>query len=446
MHPVPRQLSLGAFLMATGHHVAAWRHPDVPADAGLDFKHYKRLAQIAEAAKFDTLFIADSIAAATGDIASQMARSDYFEPLTLLSALSAVTEHIGLIATATTTYNEPYHVARKFASLDHLSSGRAGWNLVTSDAAAEALNFGRDSHVGHAERYARAREFHQVVTGLWDSWEDDAFIRDKASGQYYDPAKLHVLDHQGEHFKVKGPLNVSRSPQGRPVVVQAGSSEVGLELAAETAEVVFTAQTSLAAAQAFYSDLKGRMARFGRHPDSLKIMPGVFVVVGDNTAQAVEKFEQFQDLVEPQVGVALLGRMLGNFDLSGYPLDEPLPELPLTDSGQQSRQRLLMQLSRDERLTLAQLGRKIAGGRGHYSLVGTASEIADQLQTWFEGRGADGFNILVPHLPGGLEDVATHVIPELQRRGLFRHDYTGTTLRDHLGLARPSFPATGNLP
>lgn len=441
MTTATRQIKLGAFLMATGHHVAAWRHPEVPANAGLDFKHYKHLAQVAEAAKFDAIFIADSIAAATGDLASHMARSDYFEPLTLLSALSAVTEHIGLIATATTTYNEPYHVARKFASLDHLSSGRAGWNLVTSDAAAEALNFGRDSHVGHAERYARAREFHQVVTGLWDSWEDDAFIRDKASGQYYDPTKLHVLDHHGEHFKVKGPLNVARSPQGRPVVVQAGASPVGLELAAETAEVVFTAQTSLAAAQTFYRDLKSRMARFGRDPDALKIMPGVFVVVGDSTAQAVEKFEQFQELVEPEVGVALLGRMLGNFDLSGYPLDQPLPELPLTDSGQQSRQQLLTQLSRDENLTLAQLGRKIAGGRGHYSLIGTASDIADQMQAWFERRGADGFNILVPHLPGGLEDVAQHVIPELQRRGLFRHDYTGTTLRDHLGLARPSFTA-----
>ncbi|WP_459203031.1 NtaA/DmoA family FMN-dependent monooxygenase, partial [Pseudomonas fragariae (ex Marin et al. 2024)] len=251
MSTTARQMKLGAFLMATGHHVAAWRHPDVPADAGLDFKHYRHVARVAEAAKFDALFVADSVAAATGDIASRMARSDHFEPLTLLSALSAVTEHIGLIATATTTYNEPYHVARKFASLDHLSGGRAGWNLVTSDAAAEAQNFGRAEHVGHAERYSRAREFHQVVTGLWDSWADDAFTRDKASGEYYDPAKMHVLDHQGEHFRVKGPLNVARSPQGQPVVVQAGSSEVGRDLAAQTAEVVFTAQTSLASAQAF---------------------------------------------------------------------------------------------------------------------------------------------------------------------------------------------------
>ncbi|KAA8707395.1 LLM class flavin-dependent oxidoreductase [Pseudomonas cannabina] len=439
MSTTARQMKLGAFLMATGHHVAAWRHPDVPADAGLDFKHYRHLAQVAEAAKFDALFVADSVAAATGDIASRMARSDHFEPLTLLSALSAVTEHIGLIATATTTYNEPYHVARKFASLDHLSGGRAGWNLVTSDAAAEAQNFGRAEHVAHAERYSRAREFHHVVTGLWDSWADDAFTRDKASGEYYAPAKVHVLDHVGEHFSVKGPLNVARSPQGQPVVVQAGSSEVGRDLAAQTAEVVFTAQTSLTSAQAFYADIKGRLSAYGRDADSLKVMPGVFIVVAKTEALAKEKFESFQELVEPQVGVALLGRMLGNFDLSGYPLDGPLPELPLTDSGQRSRQKLLTELADQENLTLAQLGRRIAGGRGHYSLIGTPEQIADELQIWFEQGAADGFNVLVPHLPGGLEDVARLLVPELQRRGLFRTEYEGTTLRENLCLQRPAY-------
>ena len=433
-----RQLKLGAFLMAGGHHVAAWRHPETPADAGLDFAHYRRLAQIAEAARFDALFVADSVAAPRDEIASRMARSTYFEPLTLLSALSVVTEHIGLIATATTSYNEPYHVARKFASLDHLSGGRAGWNLVTSDNAAEAQNFGREQHIGHADRYSRAREFHQVVTGLWDSWEDDAFIRDKTSGAYYDPAKLHVLDHQGEHFRVKGPLNVARSPQGQPVIVQAGSSESGRDLAAQTAEVVFTAQTSLANAQAFYADLKGRLSQYGRNPDALKIMPGVFVVVGATEAQAQEKFQTFQRLVEPEVGVALLGRMLGNFDLSTYPLDGPLPDLPLTDSGQQSRQKLLTELAGQDNLSLAELGRRIAGGRGHYTLVGTAVQIADRLQEWFEQGAADGFNVLVPHLPGGLEDFANAVVPELQRRGLFRTEYEGGTLRENLGLPRPA--------
>ena len=433
-----RQLKLGAFLMAGGHHIAAWRHPEVPADAGLDFTHYKRLAQIAEAAKFDALFVADSVAAPRDEIASRMARSAYFEPLTLLSALSVVTENIGLIATTTTSYNEPYHVARKFASLDHLSGGRAGWNLVTSDNAAESQNFGRYEHIGHADRYSRAREFYQVVTGLWDSWEDDAFIRDKTSGGYYDPAKLHVLDHVGEHFRVKGPLNVARSPQGQPVIVQAGSSEVGRDLAAQTAELVFTAQTSLANAQAFYADLKGRLSQYGRSHDSLKIMPGVFVVVGSTEEQAQEKFQTFQRLVEPEVGVALLGRMLGNFDLSKYPLDGPLPDLPLTESGQQSRQKLLTELAGRENLSLAELGRKIAGGRGHYSLVGTPVQIADRLQEWFEQGAADGFNVLVPHLPGGLEDFANEVVPELQRRGLFRTEYEGRTLRQNLGLVRPS--------
>ncbi|RLU04382.1 nitrilotriacetate monooxygenase [Pseudomonas prosekii] len=434
---MPRQLKLGAFLMATGHHVAAWRHPDVPADAGLDFAHYKHLAQIAEAAKFDALFIADSLAAPIGDIASRMARSEHFEPLTLLSALSVVTERIGLIATATTSYNEPYHVARKFASLEHLSGGRSGWNLVTSDNAAEAQNFGRDQHIGHADRYSRAREFHRVVTGLWDSWEDDAFVRDKLGGTYYQPEKVHVLDHVGEHFRVKGPLSVARSPQGQPVIVQAGSSEAGRELAAETAEVVFTAQTSLAGAQAFYADLKGRLGRYGRSTDSLKIMPGVFVVVGRTESEAQEKYETFQQLVEPEVGVALLGRMLGNFDLSKYPLHGPLPELPLTESGQQSRQALLTELAGRENLSLAELGRKIAGGRGHYSVIGTAQQIADRLQEWFENGAADGFNVLVPHLPGGLEDFASEVVPELQRRGLFRTEYEGRTLRENLGLRRP---------
>lgn len=439
MSQSPRQLSLGAFLMATGHHVAAWRHPEVPADP-LDFSVYKRTARIAEAACFDALFVADSVAVSSEEIASRSARSVYFEPLSLLSALSAVTERIGLVGTATTSYNEPYHVARKFASLDHLSGGRAGWNLVTSDAAAEAQNFGLDAHIPHAERYARAREFQQVVQGLWDSWADDAFLRDKASGRFYDPARLQVLDHAGEHFRVRGPLNVARSPQGRPVLVQAGSSETGRELAAQTAEVVFTAQTSLARAQAFYADLKGRLARYGRGEDELKIMPGVFVAVAVSESEAREKFERFQELVEPEVGVALLGRMLGNFDLSGYPLDGPLPELPLTESGQQSRQRLLTELAGAEELTLAQLGRRIAGGRGHYTLIGTPTQIADELQAWFEGRGADGFNVLVPHLPGGLEDFASLVVPELQRRGLFRREYRGRTLREHLGLPRPRNP------
>ena len=335
------RLHLGAFLMESGHHVAAWRSPGVPVHAGLDLQLYQQVARTAERACFDALFLADSVAADEGPGAERMSRSARFEPLTLLSALAASTERIGLIATVTSTYNDPYQVARRFASLEHLSGGRAGWNLVTSDNAAEAGNFGCSEHLGHAERYDRATEFLRVVQGLWDSWEDDAFINDRESGQYYRPGQRHALEHEGTHFKVRGPLNVARSPQGQPVIVQAGASEAGRFLAAASAELVFTAQPMLSAAQAFYADLKGRAQALGREPDSMKIMPGVFAIVGESRAEAEDKQAALQALVHPQAGLALVSRMIGNFDLSAYPLDEPLPELPETQTGQRSRQQLL---------------------------------------------------------------------------------------------------------
>lgn len=434
----PRQLHLGAFLMESGHHVAAWRDPGVPPHAGLDLNVYRHIARTAEAACFDALFIADSVATEDGPGAERLSRSARFEPLTLLSALAAITERIGLVGTVTTSYNEPYHVARKFASLDHLSGGRFGWNLVTSDHAGEAANFGREEHLSHAARYERAEEFLKVVQGLWDSWEDDALLNDKASGVYFDPSKQHVLNHRGRHFAVRGPLNVARSPQGQPVIVQAGSSEAGRALAGASAEMIFTAQPHLAAAQAFYRDLKRRAVEAGRSPDALAIMPGAFVVVAPTRAEAEDKYAALQALVAPEAAVGLVSRMIGNFDLSRYPLDEPLPELPLTQSGQRSRQQLLTDLAQGENLTLRQLGLKIAGGRGHLSLVGTPSEVADTLQHWFESGAADGFNIMPPTLPGGLDDFATWVVPELQRRGLFRQRYEGRTLREHLGLSRPA--------
>jgi len=418
----PRQLSIAAFLMRHGHHVAAWRHPDTDLDAN-PFHVFREQVQNAERACLDAVFFADSLAL-TGGVPA-------LEPLTLLSALAASTRKIGLIGTATTTYNEPYTVARQFASLDAISDGRAGWNLVTSDNAAEAANFGRDQHVAHAARYERAREFHQVVTGLWNSWEDGVFVNDKAGGRLVDPAKLHRLDHKGQHFAVAGPLNVARSPQGRPVVVQAGGSEAGRELAARTAEVVFTAQPTLASAQDFYADMKRRTAAHGRDPASLKIMPGLFAVVGRTQAEADDKFALLQSLIEPKAGLALLGRMIGNFDLSPYPLDGPLPELPQTQDGQQSRQQLLTRLAQGENLTIRQLYERIAGGRGHFTVVGTAQTVADQMQAWFE---QDGFNFMAPSLPGGLDDFIALVVPELQRRGLFRSAYRGSTLRAHLGL------------
>jgi alkanesulfonate monooxygenase len=356
--------------------------------------------------------------------------------LTLLSALSVVTERIGLAATVSTTYNEPYHLARKFASLDYLSNGRSGWNLVTSATNSEAQNFNLDKHPEHALRYQRAREFVEVVTKLWDSWEDDAFLRDKESGVYFDPDKLHVANHKGEHFSVQGPLNVARPPQGYPVIIQAGSSEDGKNLAAETAEVIFTAQQTLEDAQAFYADVKGRLAKYGRSPDSLKIMPGIFPVIGRTEQEAKEKFEQLQELIHPSIGLGLLSGLVGGIDLSGYPLDGPLPNLPDTELAK-SRLKLVTDLAQRDQLTIRQLYLAIAGARGHRQISGTPEQIADQLEEWFVNEGADGFNIMPPYLPGGLDDFVDLVIPELQHRGLFRTEYEGKTLRENLGLPRP---------
>ncbi|WP_315139576.1 LLM class flavin-dependent oxidoreductase [Achromobacter marplatensis] len=433
-----RQIKLGAFLMQTGHHIAAWRHPDASADAGQNFRHYVDLARKAEAAKFDAVFFADSVGVRNTHSASlsRTARAEHFEPLTLLSALAAVTERIGLIATVSTTYNEPYHVARKFASLDLISGGRSGWNLVTSSGEGEAQNFNLDTHVAHPLRYQRAEEFYDVVTGLWDTWEDDAFIRDKHTGEFFDAGKHHALNHKGKHFSVRGPLNVGRSPQGWPVVVQAGASEAGRDLAARTAEVIFVAHQTFDQAREFYGDIRHRAAQHGRDPDGIKIMPGIFPIVGRTQEEAEEKFQTLQDLIHPVVGVSLLSNMIGGIDLSSYPVDGPLPSLPETNGGK-SRQQLLIDLAQRENLTIRDLYLRIAGARGHQQVVGTPQSIADQLQQWFEEGGADGFNIMSPWLPGGLDDFIEHVLPELRRRGLFRTEYQGTTLREHLGLQRP---------
>ncbi len=442
------QLRLGAFLYPTGHHIDAWRHPDAQADAGSNFAHYVELAQLAERGKFDLIFMADGVGTRGTDIeALSRTATRYvaqFEPITLLSALAAVTRNIGFVATASTSYNEPYHIARKFASLDHISGGRAGWNLVTSSSEHEAHNFGRDEHYAHGERYERAEEFADVVTGLWDTWEEGAFPRDKQSGLYFDPDKQHVLNHKGKFFKVRGPLNVARSPQGHPVLVQAGSSEPGKELAARTAEVVFTAHQTFEDARTFYTDLKGRLRKYGRHADDLKVMPGIFPVVGRTIAEAEEKFEQIQELIHPVVGLALLSGMTGGVDLSAYPLDGPVPALPETNASK-SRQRLLLDLAHRENLTIRQLYLRIAGARGHRQIVGTPAQIADEMQHWFTGGAADGFNIMPPHLPVGLRDFVDLVLPELRRRGLFRNEYEGTTLRQNLGLRTPQHPASAPL-
>ncbi|QAY96622.1 nitrilotriacetate monooxygenase [Methylovirgula ligni] len=436
------QLHLGVFLRGVGHHLASWRSPLVTSGSEISFTHYRHLARTAERGKFDMVFLGDSVCVrerpegVKREILQRLGHLVHFEPLTLLSALSTATTHVGLVGTASTTYNEPYHVARKFASLDHISDGRAGWNVVTSTSLAEANNFNREEHLGHAERYVRANEFVDVVVGLWDSWDDDAFVADKAEGIYFDEDKVFEINHRGAHFNVKGPLNLSRPPQGHPVIVQAGSSDAGKDLAARTAEVVFTAQRTLKEGQAFYRSLKDRMSKYGRAPDELKIMPGVFTVVGRTQEEADDKYGHLQELVDPKVGVAMLSRTTG-IDLSAYPLDAPLPRFG-GNNVQQARPELIDALAEREHLTIWQTILAIAGARGHHVLIGTPERIADELEERFKGEAADGFNLMPPYLPGGLEDFVDLVVPELQRRGLFRTEYQGSTLRDHLGLARPA--------
>ncbi|MBV8362661.1 MAG: LLM class flavin-dependent oxidoreductase [Deltaproteobacteria bacterium] len=431
-----RQLRLGAFMRPISIHTAAWRYPGAFPDANFNFPHLKRFAQKLERGKFDAFFMADHLAVLNMPMEAlkRSATITSFDPLVLLPALAVVTEHLGLIATASTTYNEPYHVARKFASLDHLSGGRAGWNVVTSGNPDESMNFGLDQHLEHATRYRRAREFFDVVTGLWDSWADDAFIRDVETGVYFDPAKLHVLDHQGEFLKVRGPLNIARPIQGWPVIVQAGASEAGRQLAAETAEVIFGAGSNIANARAFYADVKGRMEKLGRDPDHLKVLPGAFVVVGDSVAEAREKRARLDSLVHYDSAIASLSIALGH-DASRFDPDGPLPAIPESNASKSGRERIV-ELAQREKLTVRQLAQRI-GGYGGLAFVGTPATIANQMEEWLYTEACDGFNVMFPYLPAGLDDFVDHVIPELQRRGLFRREYEGATLRENLGLPRP---------
>ena len=357
-----------------------------------------------------------------------------FEPMTLLPALAAVTERLGLIATGSTTYEEPFHVARRFASLDHISGGRAAWNVVTTSNPNASLNFGIDEQMEHDERYSRAREFYDVVTGLWDSWADDAFIRDVESGVYFDPEKMRTLDHKGKYFSVRGPLNIGRPVQGWPVIVQAGASEAGRQLAAETAEAIFASARTLADGQAFYADVKGRMEKLGRDPDHLKVLPGCLVVVGDTTEEAKEKRAVLDSGVHYESSVAALSIALGT-DASIFDPDGPLPDVPETNTSQSGRERAI-KLAREENLTVRQLAQRLGGYSG-LAMVGTPQTIADQMEEWLMERGCDGFNIMFPYLPEGLDDFVDRVVPVLQKRGLFRTEYEGVTLRENLGLPRP---------
>jgi alkanesulfonate monooxygenase len=434
-----RQLHLGAFMRPVSIHTGAWRYPGAFPDANFNLAHLKRFAQTLERGKFDAFFMADHLAVLNMPIEA-LRRSHTvtsFEPFTLLSALAGVTEHIGLIATASTTFDAPYHIARRFASLDHISGGRAGWNIVTTSNPDAALNFGLEDHMEHGERYARAREFYDVVTGLWDSWADDAFTRDVESGTFFDPSKLHVLEHKGKYLSVRGPLNIARPIQGWPVIVQAGASDAGRQLAAETADVVFAAGSNLVAAQRFFADVKARAERAGRNPDHLKILPGALVVIADTVEEARAKRARLDSLVHYDSGIGSLSIALGQ-DASGFDPDGPLPHIPETNASKSGRERVI-ELAKRERLNVRQLAQRL-GGYGGLAFVGTPATIANEMEQWLLERGSDGFNIMFPYLPQGLDDFVERVVPELQRRGLFRREYPGSTLRDTLGLPRPANP------
>ncbi|MBD2079436.1 LLM class flavin-dependent oxidoreductase [Leptolyngbya sp. FACHB-17] len=431
-----KQLKLGAFMRPVSIHTAAWRYPGAIPDANFNFSAIKQFIQKLEQSKFDAFFMADHLAVLNMPI-DALKRSHTvtsFEPLTLLSALAAVTEHIGLIATASTTYDQPYHIARRFASLDHISEGRAGWNIVTTYNPDAALNFGLEQEIEHGERYRRAREFYDVVIGLWDSFADDAFIRDVEAGVYFDPAKMHILNHKGKYFSVRGALNIARPVQGYPVIVQAGASEAGRQLAAETAEVVFSGVNTLEAGKALFADIKRRSQAIGRTPDSIKILPGALVIVGETVQAAKAKQAHLDSLIHYDSGISSLNLALG-YDVSGFDPDSLLPEIPESNGSHTGRDRIVA-LARRENLTIRQLAQR-AASYGGLIFVGTPQTIADEMEQWLFEEAADGFNIMFPFLPEGLNDFVDQVVPELQRRGIFRTEYEGKTLRENLGLARP---------
>ena len=430
-----RTMRLGLSIRGHGYHPAAWRHPDVPADGTLCVEHYVRSAQIAERGKLDMIFFADGAGIRQGDnprgSLSRTGRDMLeLEPTMLLPALAMVTRHVGLVATASTTYNEPYNLARRFATLDLISKGRSGWNVVASWSELEAQNFGLETTLDYDTRYARSAEFVEVVKGLWDGWESGALLFDKATGLYFDEAKMHVLHHDGRYFKVRGPLTVAGMPQGRPVIVQAGASDQGRELGAATADVIYAISNSLDRAKEYYADVKGRMAKYGREPDELKIMPAFCPVVGRTRAEAQAKYDALQELIDPLVGLGALYSSFG--DLSGYPLDGPVPDDALGVQELRSTSEQLVEWMRRERPTIREL--YLRAGITGSAMTGTPGDIADRMQEWFEAHACDGFNITPATLPGGGEDFVEMVVPELRRRGLFRTEYEGRTLRENLGL------------
>ncbi|WP_278266007.1 LLM class flavin-dependent oxidoreductase [Nocardia sp. AG03] len=434
----PRQLSLNAFIYPSGHHEAAWRHPDSRPDRIYDVSYYQEIGRTAEAAKLDAVFFADGPALRT-DVRHNAAPG--LEPITLLTAIASATTHLGLIATASTTYYEPYNLARLFSSLDHISGGRAGWNIVTTGTDLAAANFGLDRHPDHAERYARAREFVDAVVALWDSWEDDAILLDREAGVYADPDRIHPIDFVGEHLRVRGPFNSARTPQGHPVLVQAGASNEGRAFAGKYAEAIFTAHQRLSDAQAFYADIKGKAAEYGRTADQVKILPGISPFIADTEEAALRLEREFNELTVPEYGLKQLESITGT-SLRSLALDEPVPVETFAGAGDvtdnaRSRLQVVAGIVERERPTLRGLLHRLAGARGHRVFAGTPEQVADTIEEWFTQGAADGFNVMPPYYPGGLEVFAETVVPILQERGLFRTEYSGTTLRDHFGLTRP---------
>ena len=434
-----RQLHLNLFIHGRGHHEAAWRHPAASPLALTEVRYYQDLAQRAEAARFDSIFLADSLA--VGEDVAQAPRT-WLEPITTLAAIAPVTSRIGLIATASTTYTEPYNLARQFASIDHISTGRAAWNIVTTWLAAAAANYGGAGQVSHAERYVRGEEFMAVVKALWDSWAEDAVTDDRAAGSYAKPGRIRPIDHRGDYYRVVGPMNLPRCPQGRPVLVQAGSSDTGRRFAARHAEAVFTAHLEKATAQAFYADLKALAVAEGRPADQVLILPGLSAMIGSTEAEAQRLERELNELSDPEVGRKRLSGRFGGHDFSHLPLDRPLSPEDFPDPGSveaaRSRTEVILGLVRREKPTLRQLLAKLAGARGHFTFAGTPEQVADLITDWHADGAADGFNIMPPILPAMLDVFIAEVVPLLQRRGLFRTDYAGETLRDHYGLVRPA--------
>jgi len=431
-----KQLKLGAFFNLPGHHMASWRFPETGSNRIFELEYLKELAQTAERGKFDLIFYADFFG---NDPSPHLANGLKLDPFVILSSLAAVTKHIGLTITDTTTYNEPFQLARKFASLDHLSKGRAAWNVVTSGSDKAAYVFGKDAHLAHANRYERAEEFVEVAKKLWTSIEADALVIDKQSGKYLDLTKVKPVNHEGKWFKVQGTLDSPATPQVHPVIVQAGSSEAGKELAAKTAEVVFTAWSNIEDAKTFYKDVKGRLAKYNRHADDLKIMPGVFITVAQTEEEAIEKRKRYNSFISPEMGLEYLTNFLGG-DVTAFSIDDPIPA-PAEHHDKTNpniRANIVYDFAKRNNLkTLKDLYEHISGGRGHLELVGSAVQIADTLERWLVEEAADGFNVMAPSFPDGLHDLVDLLIPELQRRGIFRTEYEGKTLRDRLGLSYP---------